>query len=225
MQLNAAKVQDFALVAELASRVESLADSVGEHRTSILSRTEEALAYAQSGIPEAARAIAIQAVAQAKDFQVEELTARAKVTLGQVLQLAGDQDAAREHLNALVKELEAKEALEHYFGRALLTLAKTYPDGAPLELLEKAQKIGMKAKDAVVFVPTTLGLADRLSSESKTREALAVLVKGRVQAVAMAGAQVGAPFDQMAKQFEENWGAERFKDALQAFKEAHLPQS
>ena len=39
-----------------------------------------------------------------------------------------------------------------------------------LDLLREAQLIGFQTRDLVVFVPITLGLADRLASESKTRE-------------------------------------------------------
>ena len=225
MQLGASRAQDFGLVAELASRVASLAEAAGDQRTSILSRTEEALAYARNGIPEAGKAIAQQAISQAETFGVDELKARAKVTLGQVLQMAGETQAAQDYLQALAEELKGTKELYPFLGRTLLALAKAYPDGAPLDLLREAQLIGFQTRDLVVFVPITLGLADRLASESKTREALSVLVKGRVQAVALAGKQAGAPFDQLAKQFEENWGQDLFRDALQAFKEANLSKS
>jgi hypothetical protein len=222
IQLRAAQAQNFALVAELASRVASLAESLGDTRTAVLCRTEEAQAYAQSGIPEAGRAIANQAIELAIELEDPKLIARAKITLGQVMHWAKELEQARDYFDTLIPELEADESLEHYLGRALLTLAKCHQDNVPISLLERAQKIGLKQSDAIVYVPTSLGLASRLSEAGETNEALSVLVQARAHAVAMTGAQVGKAFDELAGQFEEEWGKETFKAALVAFKEAHL---
>ena len=222
IQLRAAQAQNFALVAELASRVASLAESLGDTRTAVLCRTEEAQAYAQSGIPEAGRAIANQAIELAIELNDAKLIARAKITLGQVMHWAKELERARDYFEILIPELETDKSLEHYLGRALLTLAKCHQDNVPIPLLQRAQKIGQKQNDPIVYVPTSLGLASRLSEAGETNEALSVLVQARAQAVAMTGAQVGKAFDELAGQFEEEWGQETFKAALLAFKAAHL---
>ncbi len=223
IQLRAAQAQNFALVAELASRVASLAESLGDRRTAVLCRTEEAQAYAQSGIPEAGRAIANQAIEVATELKDPELIARAKITLGQVMHWAQETEQARDYFETLIPELESDENLEHYLGRALLALAKCHQSDAPVSLLRRAQAIGLKQRDPTVYIPTSLGLASQLSEAGETNEALSVLVQARVRAVAMTGPRVGQSFDDLAKYFEDKWGGETFKAALVAFQEAHLP--
>jgi hypothetical protein len=222
IQLRAAQAQNFALVAELASRVASLADSLGDRRTAVLCRTEEAQAYAQSGIPEAGRAIANQAIEVATELKDPELIARAKITLGQVMHWAQETEQAKDYFETLIPEFESDENLEHYLGRALLALAKCHQSDAPVALLQRAQAIGLKQRDPTVYIPTSLGLASQLSEAGETNEALSVLVQARAHAVAMTGPHVGQSFDDLAKHFEDKWGGETFKAALIAFKQAHL---
>ena len=195
----------------------ALADSLNAHRESVLCKTEEALAYAHSDLPEAAQAIAAHALEVAKDAGDPAMLARASLTVGQVLELSQNHEEALEHYLGLRRELEGREALQMFLGRCCLALARLQSDEAALEPLRKAKAIGLDLRDSVLLVPASLDLACRLAILGQFDEALSELVKGRARCAALAGEASAKAFDEKAAEFEAAWGEQQFQASLRAF--------
>jgi len=209
-------------VLDLQRRLAHVAAERGEVRAMLRARCDEALALSQLGEHAEAREVAEATVVRAA-LDAYDLVPRAALSLGRVLEEAGEPGRAREAYAGLLERLDGDAEAEVAWALAAAGIARTLVD-VPAEterrrrLLEVARSIATRHEDADLYREALLGCAQVAAEEGDLAKAVRLAVDGRIHTSALGGHAMAAPFDGFLAELDELYGRapvqEAFEDAL-----------